>query len=82
LQLLRPLSIEPQSFQASRLNLGERVDLALFLGKRNLKVSLWKAVHDCAKSGCRIASRAGLFRFPAKGSTTVVEPSALPTKWR
>jgi hypothetical protein len=36
-------------FEASRLNLWVRVNPALFLGKRNLKVSLWKAVHGCAK---------------------------------
>src|SRR5215467_15412102 len=36
-------------FKASRLNLCERVDLLLFLGKRFLKFCLWKPVHDCAK---------------------------------
>src|SRR5437879_119105 len=36
-------------FEASRLNLCVRVSPALFLGKRNLNVSLWKAVHGCAK---------------------------------
>src|SRR5579864_4124730 len=51
-------------FEASRLNLCERVDPALFLGKRNLRVSLWKAVHDCAKSVCRNASRVA--RFPTR----------------
>jgi len=37
-------------FEASRLNLCVRVSPALFPGKGNLKVSLWKAVHGCAKA--------------------------------
>ena len=36
-------------FEASRLNLCDTVNLASFLGKRNLKFWLWKAVHHCAK---------------------------------
>ncbi len=49
-QRLRPLPLGRKVFEALRLNLCERVDLAIFPGKRNLQVSLWKAVHGCAKT--------------------------------
>jgi hypothetical protein len=49
-QRLRPLALGRKVFEALRLNLCERVDLAIFPGKRNLQVSLCKAVHGCAKT--------------------------------
>ncbi|OLB27629.1 MAG: hypothetical protein DMG41_22635 [Acidobacteria bacterium] len=50
LQRLRPLPLGRKVFEALRLNLCGRVNLASFPGKRNLQVSLWKAVHGCAKT--------------------------------
>src|SRR5215831_42440 len=50
LQRLRPLLLGRKVFEAFRLNPGERIDLVIFSGKRNLEASLWKGVHDCAKT--------------------------------
>ena len=49
-QRLRPLPLGRKVFEALRLNLCESLDLAIFPGKRNLEVSLCKAVHGCAKT--------------------------------
>jgi hypothetical protein len=49
LRLLRPLQLCRQVFEASRLNLCVKINPPVFPGKRNLKIQLWKAVHDCAK---------------------------------
>ena len=49
-QRLRPLPLGRKVFEALRLNLCESLDPAIFPGKRNLEVSLCKAVHGCAKT--------------------------------
>jgi hypothetical protein len=54
LQRLRPLLLGRKVFEAFRLNPGERIDLVIFSGKRNLEGSLWKAVHGCAKTQCQL----------------------------
>jgi hypothetical protein len=48
-KLLRPLSIEPQSFLRFSVQSGVSVELVLRLGKWFLIFSLWKAVDDCSK---------------------------------
>ena len=66
-QRLRPLPLGRKVFEALRLNLCESVDLGIFPGKRNLEVSLCKAVHGCAKTPFEKPSFMAGARAPGEG---------------